>query len=63
MSESIEGYTVLEDDTEYQMRRLEWGIPEGVQDLPTGNSLPLESNLVFMNGGIKKACTYSNDFC
>lgn len=46
-----------EDETGYHESRLQWGIPEGVQDLPPGNCLPLESNLVFMNGvSFSKGC-------
>ena len=36
---------------EYTLHRYQWGVPEGVVDLPPGESLPLESNLAFMNGG------------
>ena len=42
---------VVEDESGYHESRLQWGIPEGPVDLPPGNCFPLESNLVFMNGG------------
>lgn len=47
----VEFAGVIEDESGYHESRLQWGIPEGPQDLPPGNCLPLESNLVFMNGG------------
>lgn len=49
----VDGFTVTEEESEYHKKRLQWGIPEGVHDLPPGNCLPLESNLVFMNGGTR----------
>ena len=52
---AIDGCTVVDEETGYHERRLQWGIPEGPVDLPTGSALPLESNLVFMNGG-KHSC-------
>ena len=42
---------VCDNEAGYQERRYQWGIPEGTVDLPPGNCFPLESNLVFMNGG------------
>ncbi|XP_005090879.1 putative transferase CAF17 homolog, mitochondrial [Aplysia californica] len=45
------------DEKEYRVHRYLWGIPEGVNDLPPGNCLPLESNLAFMNGvNFQKGC-------
>lgn len=45
------------DLQDYHMYRYQQGIPEGVCDLPPGMALPLESNLVFMNGvSFTKGC-------
>ncbi|XP_038074601.1 putative transferase CAF17 homolog, mitochondrial isoform X1 [Patiria miniata] len=42
---------------DYTLHRYQWGVPEGVIDLPMGESLPLESNLAFMNGvSFSKGC-------
>ncbi|XP_033629814.1 putative transferase CAF17, mitochondrial [Asterias rubens] len=42
---------------EYRLHRYRWGVPEGVIDLPQGESLPLESNLEYMNGvSFSKGC-------
>ncbi|KAL1778546.1 transferase CAF17, mitochondrial [Sigmodon hispidus] len=47
----------LGDLPDYHMHRYQQGIPEGVRDLPPGMALPLESNLVFMNGvSFTKGC-------
>ncbi|KAJ2955869.1 hypothetical protein NQZ79_g8201 [Umbelopsis isabellina] len=43
--------------TEYTIRRILHGIPEGSDDLWTGQSLPLESNFDYMNGvDFRKGC-------
>lgn len=39
--------------TEYTIRRILHGIPEGLDDLWSGQSLPLESNFDYMNGGMR----------
>ncbi|GAB5587569.1 ccr4 associated factor [Umbelopsis nana] len=43
--------------TEYTIRRILHGIPEGLDDLWSGQSLPLESNFDYMNGvDFRKGC-------
>ncbi|XP_003477183.1 putative transferase CAF17, mitochondrial isoform X2 [Cavia porcellus] len=49
--------SMLGDPRDYHAHRYQQGVPEGVRDLPPGIALPLESNLVFMNGvSFTKGC-------
>ncbi|XP_062578401.1 putative transferase CAF17 homolog, mitochondrial [Saccostrea cucullata] len=45
------------EEREYHIQRYKTGLPEGTLDLPPGQCLPLESNLVFHNGvSFSKGC-------
>ncbi|XP_072164595.1 putative transferase CAF17 homolog, mitochondrial [Diadema setosum] len=44
-------------EQDYQTHRYQWGVAEGVNELPPGESLPLEANLALMNGvSFTKGC-------
>jgi len=52
----IGGSNIVEEKA-YRTHLYKWGAPEGVEDLPPGNCLPLESNLALMNGvNFQKGC-------
>ncbi|XP_066537099.1 putative transferase CAF17 homolog, mitochondrial [Hoplias malabaricus] len=55
-AELFKGYE-LGDTDQYHTHRYSIGVSEGVADLPPGEALPLESNLVFLNGiSFSKGC-------
>ena len=43
---------VVSPEEDYHEARYRQGISEGIVDLPPGNCFPLESNLVYLNGGL-----------
>ncbi|XP_063970981.1 putative transferase CAF17, mitochondrial [Lytechinus pictus] len=44
-------------ENHYRTHRYQWGVAEGVDELPPGECLPLESNLAYMNGvSFTKGC-------
>lgn len=45
--------------TEYTIRRILHGIPEGTMDMWPEQSLPLESNFDYMNGGWFMFCIFT----
>lgn len=56
-AETLDNIKIITDEAGYHKKRCQWGIPEGVQDLPSGNCFPLESNLLYMNGvSFAKGC-------
>jgi hypothetical protein len=50
-AQEVVANSITADPDSYHLRRYKLGIAEGVLDMPPGNSFPLESNAVFMNGG------------
>lgn len=53
----IAGETAEASGQEYRRHRYQLGLAEGVTDLPPGEVLPLEANLVFLNGvDFNKGC-------
>lgn len=47
----VAGDILMVSNEEYRRYRYQLGLAEGVTDLPPGEALPLESNIVFLNGG------------
>lgn len=47
----------------YQSLRIMHGIPEGIEDMPSGESYPLESNFEYLNGvSLEKGCYLGQEF-
>lgn len=47
----------------YQSLRIMHGIPEGIEDMPSGESFPLESNFEYLNGvSLEKGCYLGQEF-
>jgi len=52
VSDVLGGSHVMCDEKTYDKRRYIVGLSEGPLDLPPGNCTPLESNALFLNGGM-----------
>ncbi|XP_074662231.1 iron-sulfur cluster assembly factor IBA57, mitochondrial-like [Tubulanus polymorphus] len=57
ISQVVKDTKIEENEDLYRIHRYQLGIAEGVSDFHPGKSLPLESNLVFLNGvNFNKGC-------